>query len=275
MTACVRLLAKLLAFLSILAALVAVGAAPASANGTRTLSYVALGDSYAAGQGAGYYRNDCLQSRLGYPARLDALRTIRLRANAACSGATTADVIATQASALNRGTRLVTLTVGGNDLNVAGVAAACAAGPSPGCQAAINSALALLAAPPGGTSVLGARLAATYTTVATAAPKARILVTGYPYLFEPPAPDNPNAATIVAVNNATTALNATIAAAVAGARAAGAAIEYVDVTGRFAAHGIGSAEPFLVVTGPDAFHPNAAGYRAYAHALIAALRAAP
>jgi hypothetical protein len=48
-------------------------------------------------------------------------------------------------------------------------------------------------------------------------------------------------------------------------------IVYVDVTAQFAQHGIGSPVPFINATGPDAFHPNAAGYRAYADAIFDAL----
>lgn len=244
---------------------------PASAHGSKTLSYVALGDSYAAGQGAGRYLNACLQSRRGYPARLDNMRRIKLRHNATCTGATTSDVVTRQLGSLNRGTRLVTVTVGGNDLHVADVAAACLAGPTLPCQAAIAQAVALLAPQPDGSSVLGTRLVSTYATIARAAPNARILVTGYPYLFETPAADDPNAATIVAINQATTALNATIRSAVAGVRALDVNITYVDVTTRFAGHGLGSPKPFINADGPDAFHPTARGYRAYAAAVKAAL----
>lgn len=238
----------------------------------RTLSYVALGDSYAAGQGAGAYRNACLQSRFGYPALLDRRTKASLRADATCTGATTSDVISDQVLSLDRRVRLVTLTVGGNDLDVAGVAAACAPrpsapGPSAACQAAIDAALALLAPRPGG-SVLAGRLTTTYATVAAAAPRAQILVTGYPYLFEPPDPTDP---TILAINNATTALNTTIRASVGAAAAAGANIDYVDVTTGFDGHGIGSPHPYFVTTGPDAFHPTAKGYRVYATALREAL----
>jgi hypothetical protein len=59
-----------------------------------------------------------LQSTKGYPELLDSEKRIHLRASEACSGATTSEVAETQLSALNRGTRLVTLTVGGNDLDV-------------------------------------------------------------------------------------------------------------------------------------------------------------
>lgn len=272
MTARTRLSALLLVLSLALIGLMT-GTPLASAHGSKTMSYVALGDSYAAGQGAGHYFNSCLQSRRGYPAKLDRTRRVNLRANAACTGASTADVMTTQLVSLNRRTRLVTLTVGANDLQVAAVAAACVTGPNPTCQAAIGQAVALLTPQPGGASVLGSRLAATYASVAQAAPNARILVTGYPYLFEAPTPGNPNADTIVAINQATAALNTTIQAAVASIRTLDVNIAYVDVTTRFAGHGLGSTTPFINGAGPDAFHPTARGYRAYASALKAALRA--
>lgn len=250
------------------AGVVTVGASPASAAAPRTLQYVALGDSYAAGQGTGSYLNSCLQSDEGYPALLDSRKHLHLRANASCTGATTSDVVESQLSALNKGTRLVTLTVGGNDLSVSRIAAACTPGPSPACQTAINTALGLLATPPG---VLAGRLGSVYAAIAAASPRAIILVTGYPYLFEPPTTNTPNAATIVAINNATTALNATIQQTVTTAQSAGLNIQYIDVTTAFTGHGIGSPVPFINATGADAFHPNDAGYAAYAAALSSAL----
>lgn len=268
-----RLFSGLVAILLAAIGLIAGGAVPASAHQSGNVKYVALGDSYAAGQGAGNYRNECLQSRNGYPELLDEVKHVNLHRNATCTGATTADVIADQVSALDPRTTLVTLTVGGNDLRVAAIAAACAAGPTVECQTAIAGAVGMLSPQPqlGGLSILGSRLLSTYSAVAANAPNAEILVTGYPYLFEPPSPDNPNKPTIDAINAATTTLNQTIAGAVAGARAAGIDITFVDVTTAFAGHGIGSADPFINATGPDAFHPNAAGYLAYAAALDAFL----
>jgi hypothetical protein len=49
---------------------------------------------------------------------------------------------------------------------------------------------------------------------------------------------------------------------------------YVDVTAEFAGHSIGSEEPFINAGGIGAYHPNAAGYRAYANAIFAAIRSA-
>jgi lysophospholipase L1-like esterase len=108
-----------------------------------------------------------------------------------------------------------------------------------------------------------------YAEVAKAAPSARIVVTGYPHLFEPTAPYDPDI--ILAVNNATDALNATIRQAVSVTNDADINIHYVDVTEEFAGHGIGCTEPCTLFINnlPDreAFHPTAEGYAAYAEAI--------
>ncbi len=268
-----RRLSLVLAALATLMGLALVTAAPADAGSrhSRTLSYTALGDSYAAGFGGGRYENGCYQSPRGYPALLDRQTRASLDVDVTCSGATTATVLAGQVPLLPHRARLVTLTVGGNDLGFATVATTCAPGPSVACQTAIASALTLLAPQAGGPSVLSTRLATTYGAVAAAAPRAEILVTGYPLLFETPTASTPDATTIAALNNATVALNSTIKATVAATAAGGADIRYVDVAAGFAGHGIGSRRPYLHATGPEALHPTARGYRVYAAALTEAL----
>jgi lysophospholipase L1-like esterase len=174
MTARGRFVARLVTMLIALAGFVTVGALPAAAGNSGAVQYVALGDSYAAGQGGGDYLNDCLQSLNGYPYLLEPKRRIDLRANAACTGASTSEVSSTQ---LSEDTGLVTLTVGAADLDLSGVLAACTAVPPVGCQDAINVALGQLA-------LLGGSLSNLYALVADAAPNALIVVTGYPYLFE-------------------------------------------------------------------------------------------
>jgi hypothetical protein len=242
-----------------LAGLVTVGALPAAATDSRTVQYVALGDSYAAGQGAPPYLNECLQSNKGYPGLLDAEKRIHLQANEACTGARISDVEA-QLSALNRGTRLVTLTVGATELNVSAVATACLPGPSDACDMEIARVQRLLGVCPGGTSELDGPLTDLYAQLVNAAPNALVVVTGYPLLFEL-IPGDPAVATKAAINGATTTLNCVIERAVtATEKATGADIVYVDVTSRFLGHGIGSPVSFINATGPDAFHPNAAGY---------------
>jgi len=259
-----RLLSSVLAVVLTVSAVVAAGGIPASAAPTAPVNkYVALGDSYAAGQGGGGYTDSCLQSPNGYPALLDAVKGTNLLRNVSCSSATTIDVTATQLSALNRGTTLVTLTVGGNDLNVAGVAAACASADTVACGTAISAAGALL-----GSGELAGRLAATVAQVAVAAPNARVVVTGYPLLFAPS-----SNVLIGQVNGATVVLNQIIQGVVAQAQVArpSAAIDYVDVSDAFINHAIGDTDSWVNFFGPDAFHPTPAGYQAYAAAIRAVL----
>jgi lysophospholipase L1-like esterase len=258
-----RLASRLLAVLIAVAGSVGLNALPATAGGSHTLQYVALGDSYAAGQGGGEYLNDCKQTAAAYPEQLDSRKHVHLRANVGCSGATTLTVINTQVSALDEDwTTLVTLTVGANDLGVADVRAACTTEPiSQECQLAILNARSRLPA-------LAASLSNLYNAVTTAAPRVKIIVTGYPYLFD----NAPAGSAAEAINAATTALNQTIATTVDRAQIARINIEYVDVTAAFTGHGIDSLNPYI--NGPreiDAYHPNEAGYGAYAAAISTAL----
>ena len=274
-----RFLARLVTTLVALAGILTVGALPAAAETVGIGQYVALGDSYAAGQGGGadsYVNDNCLQSTNGYPALLDAEKQIHLRADATCTGATTSDVANEQLSVLKQSTRLVTLTVGAADLGLSAVLAACTAGTPTQCQAAIQSALLLLPASCGDDSELGDRLTDLYAAVAAAAPNALIVVTGYPLLFEL-VPGDPDLAIKAQINAATTLLNCAIEKAVANAQAAGVNIVYVDVTAAFTGHGIGgTGVPFINPPGTgiealEAFHPTAAGYVAYAAAISAVL----
>jgi lysophospholipase L1-like esterase len=266
-----RLLARFVTMLVAgLAGILTIGALPAAADTVGIGQYVALGDSYAAGQGGSeQYDNICLRSPNGYPALLDAENKIHLRANAACTGATTSDVADEQLSALKQGTRLVTLTVGAADLGLSTVLTACTAGTETQCQVAIQSALLLLPATCEDGSELERRLEDLYAAVAAAAPNALIVVTGYPYLFELLPPD---LAIKTQINAATNLLNCAIKNAVADVQD-DINIVYVDVTAAFAGHGIGSAEPFINPpgTGINAFHPTPAGYVTYAAAISAVL----
>jgi lysophospholipase L1-like esterase len=273
-----RFLARLVTMLVAgLAVILTVGALPAAADTVGIGQYVALGDSYAAGQGGSQqYDNTCLRSPNGYPALLDAENKIHLRANAACTGATTSDVSDEQLSALKQGTRLVTLTVGAADLGLSRVLAACTTGTPTQCQEAIRLANLLLPAECGDESELGRRLTDLHAEGAAAAPNALIVATGYPLLFELVQGD-PDRILKAQINDATTRLNCAIEKAVADSQAASVNIEYVDVTAAFAGHGIGgSGVPFINPSPPlgtaiNAFHPTAAGYVAYDEAISAAL----
>jgi lysophospholipase L1-like esterase len=233
----------------------------------------------------------CIQSPdKSYPALLDDKGRIDLQANATCPGATTTDVGAildSPQNPLNPQIRLVTLTVGGADLNFSDVLTTCTLDAT-ACTGAVDDALSLL-------PDLKSDLTNLYTEIAAAAPEARIVVTGYPLLFEPP-PSEFSADVINAVNNGGVALNKTIEAAVAEANEDGN-IDYVDVTEEFQKHGVLLRvnnpddpddpnafihSPFIICDpttdleckdpgDPAAYHPTDDGYVAYADAISAAL----
>ena len=227
------------------------------------LNYVALGDSYSSGMGGGNEVGACRRSPNGYPHLLAAAASITLTAFSACAGATTGDVIDDQLTALNPSVDLVTITIGGNDLDVAALPAACAKGQTAPCQKAVTSSVDLL-------NSLSPQLDATYQAIAKAAPNARILVAGYPAFYDIPAFENGNVNTeelsaAVAVDTAVASLDATIETAVLKQRDAGTDIRFIDVS--FLGHGVNSTKPWFVLSGVDAYHPTAAGYQQYARTL--------
>src|SRR3954464_13627194 len=129
------------------AALAAVGgvATPASAVTAAqvTGSYVALGDSYAAGNGAGDYdpaSGDCHRSPHAYPAVWAAAYPSMKSVSYACSGATTGDVFGTgptapEVAASLAGATEVSLSVGGNDVGFVPTLTNCLLGTDQQCAA--------------------------------------------------------------------------------------------------------------------------------------------
>ena len=263
----------LAAGLATLAMAAGLAAVPAQA-GDKT-KYIALGDSYAAGQGAGPYLDSCYRSEDTYSELAADTKAIKLVKNAACSGKTTQEVVSTQLGRLNKSTELVTITAGGNNLGFGAIITACGAvmvNPTVAAAAACDKASADAAAKIG-SGQLAAEVASMIQSVKAAAPHAKIVVTGYPYLYDP-VPLNAADPMSVFINQATQladGLNASIY------RAAGTDATYVDVRAAFAGHGINSKtrEPwinldFANLGSPDNFHPNAKGYEAYYASLSAA-----
>ncbi|HEV7168422.1 MAG TPA: SGNH/GDSL hydrolase family protein [Micrococcaceae bacterium] len=246
--------------------------APASAAGS--VNYVALGDSYSAGTGAGGESPPCGQSPNSYPNLVGASPGVDLTANLSCFGATTDSVRLLQVRKIPARAQVVTLTVGGNDIGTGAVAVACTIGPqSPACQAATADALFVKL------PQLPMKLTAMFRAIKAKAPHARIVVLGYPRLFEPAnmAAAGASTAQISAartMNTAADLLNATIA----GTSFLNAA-RFVSVTGAFAGHGIPSADPWINfniagLSDPGNFHPTAEGQaRGYAASLLAAVPA--
>ncbi|RDH95783.1 GDSL-like lipase/acylhydrolase family protein [Curtobacterium sp. AG1037] len=165
--------------------------------------YVALGDSYSAGYGLDdptHLPTDaCAQSARDYPHRIAARFGLALT-DVTCAGATSDDVVSgfqfrgvpPQVRALSDRTRLVTITIGGNDADLFGTAASCLAlsskGPvfsgrdAPSCRSTLVR---------DGEDQLGVKIrsrvalsiAETLGAVRAAAPNAVVVFLGYPAIF--------------------------------------------------------------------------------------------
>jgi lysophospholipase L1-like esterase len=274
-------------------------AIPAEAASPPPVDYVALGDSYTAGTGAGEpYRPpgvDCWQSRRGYVDIVGQTGRVNLVANAACHGAVLSQASPTWdpviytptvqeqlgglvlAGKISAGTELVSITAGANDLGFSFVLGACSVSSEQVCAGAIDQATSSTAL-----SFLTASLVQTYASIHAAAPNAKIAVMGYPLLFDPAssfAPIPPAHQQLM--NQATVAVNATIASAADIANGLYQAnAQYVDVTARFAGHASNSVAPWIVLdtarpTADYNFHPNRAGHSlGYAAALMTAVKPA-
>ncbi|MEZ0492528.1 nidogen-like domain-containing protein [Kineococcus sp. TBRC 1896] len=163
--------------------------------------YVALGDSFQSGEGSYLYEDGtgafggCHRSTLAYPKVL-ASTTVRLDLDfEACSGAKMGDLVSTfksenpQIDSLGYDTRLVTIGIGGNDLDFSGTLKNCIVqglnplntfGPS--CQknfgADVDRNLTSLEK-----GKLRTDLVSLYRVVRAKAPYARVVVVSYPRFF--------------------------------------------------------------------------------------------
>lgn len=273
-----------------------------SAQGTTAsaLVYVAIGDSYASGQGTGVYfaetdrgadsaagpRNVCHRSPLSYPELL--VRRLAADGHAVtlrdvtCSGATTADLdqqaefadAPPQISALDASTRFATIQIGGNDLGFAAALDRCVdipvVHPRTPCAGDIGSLIATRA--PG----LSAALDRTFAAARSRAPHATFVVVGYPMVFElDELPEgggrrcsDVRRADVVALIRANATLNELLHAA-----ADRAGFGFAPLDGVFDDHGLcGSGADWisgLYAAAPTrSFHPDRPGHAAVADSLI-------
>lgn len=175
--------------------------------------YAALGDSYASGESNAPYlagtdtsTNRCHRSATAYPVLVATRAGERQYDFTACSGATTADLFAdshngytpepAQLDALGPATKLVTLTIGGNDIGFSQIMGACVyadrqRGTRSDCStgpvaALVDARLAALAGATNGATTPGGDaitpIATVLRRIREAAPRAQIVVTTYPVL---------------------------------------------------------------------------------------------
>jgi len=240
--------------------LTAVSVLPA-AGAASSVSYVALGDSYSSGLGAGSYissSGSCDRSTNAYPEQWAAANSPASFVSVACAGATTSDVISSQVSALSAATTLVSITIGGNDAGFSSVMETCVLKSTSSCLNAVATAKSVV------TSQLPASLASTLHAIRQHAPSARIVVLGYPDLY-----DLSKSGTCIglstqdrtALNSGAEALDSALLMAVKTTADPG--IVYADVRGQFATHEICDADRWLhsvdLLAISSSYHPTASG----------------
>ncbi|MER6525012.1 SGNH/GDSL hydrolase family protein [Streptomyces sp. NPDC001508] len=233
------------------------GAATAQASSSAVAGgYVALGDSYSSGVGAGGYISSsggCDRSTKAYPYLWNTYNSPSSFAFNACSGATTDDVLASQLGSLNSSTGLVSLTVGGNDAGFADVMTTCVLSDDSGCLSRINTARSYIA------STLPGKLNTVYSAIRSKAPSARVVVIGYPRFYKLGTSCVGLSETKrSAINDASDQMNSVIAQ-----RVAAYGFVFGDVRTTFTGHELCSGSSWLQSVNwldiGESYHPTAGG----------------
>ncbi|MFF5262970.1 SGNH/GDSL hydrolase family protein [Actinomadura viridis] len=228
-------------------------AGPASAAAT---NYVALGDSYSSGTGAGSYdpaSGNCKRSANAYPKLWAAANSPASFNFAACSGATTSSVASGQLGALSSSTSFVSITVGGNDAGFAKVMETCVLQSTSSCETAVANAETFMR------NTLPGRLDSLYGSIRSKSPSARVVVLGYPRLYIPNSSGcvGLNQTKRAVLNRAADTLNTSVSGAVSRA-----GFVFSDVRDEFSGHELCSGHDWLhSLTYPigDSYHPTARG----------------
>ncbi len=257
------------------------GQSPTSPQTQKT--YVALGDSYSAGEGVEPFitpsdTNGCHRSHAAYAKLLDESPGLNLELSAfvACSGATTASLQdgangePSQLNVLSQNVDVVTVTIGGNDIDFVGFATDCAIYDCHDSVAHNKSKNLIANTLPGNLDHL---LAEIQTRIGQ---QTRVLVLGYPRLMPHGMDEFPNCWYLseeerTAIREVTRGLNSALASA---ANRAGAQFEFVDAdvnlygvrTSPFSGHELCSEGAYFHgATTPVgySYHPNRLGQAAY------------
>lgn len=230
---------------------VVVGAIPASAASAR---YVALGDSYSAGLGAGGETGACQRSPVAFPALWAAAHPGVASDSLACSGASTDTVLQSQIPALDPAATLVSITVGGNDVGFSSIMTTCALQGGSACSRAVDG------AENKARTVLPAALDRTYAAISAQAPHARVVVLSYPEFYQLHVwfCFGLDATSRAKIDEGIGVVDSVIAAA-----AARRGLSYADVRGAFVGHQLCSGHKWLHAVDfanlSRSYHPSAEG----------------
>lgn len=233
------------------------GAGQAAAAAQADYRYVALGDSYSSGVGAGNYDSasgNCKRTTRAYPALWATAHAPQAFSFVACAGARTGDVLSGQLAPLNSGTDLVSITIGGNDAGFSDVMTTCVLQSEATCVSRVNQAKAYV------DSTLPGQLDQVYNAISGRSPSAHVVVLGYPrfYKLNGTCTTGLTEGERSAINGAADHLNAAIAK-----RAADHGFTFASVVGAFTGHEICSGNSWLHSVNwlniGESYHPTAAG----------------
>ncbi|MBR7827665.1 SGNH/GDSL hydrolase family protein [Actinospica sp. MGRD01-02] len=230
------------------------GAAHAS-----SASYVALGDSYSSGVGAGSYTSSsgsCDRSTNAYPYLWDSANAPTSFTDNACSGATTSTVESSQLSGLSSSTTLVSITVGGNDVGFSTVMEDCILEGTSACESAVSS------AETEAENDLPAKLDTLYSDIKADAPNAHVVVIGYPEFY-----DLAESGTCAGLSyDSRSAINGgadTLDSVISTEAAKYSDFSYVDIRSYFSGHEICDSSAwlhsFVLTDTSESYHPTATG----------------
>ena len=217
--------------------------------------YVALGDSFSSGVGTSSYTlsSSCKRGVYAYPYLLAQQRAGTALSFVACSGATTSSLMSSQIGAVNAGTDLVTVTIGGNDIGFAGLIYQCTLGE---CSSALDSTRASVG------TFLPSRLATVYDAIRAQAPAATVVVLGYPRMFSSSGCFGTlgiSTTERTKANQLADALDATIASAVFGRTGFVYKSALVPWTGHAVCSGSAWLNGLNLFNTGESYHPNRAG----------------
>jgi lysophospholipase L1-like esterase len=268
-------------------------------------SYVAMGDSFSAGEGvpafdpatdtAGPPENRCHRSNSAYSKLLNGNTNLRwnLTAFVACSGATTSDVIngkwsePPQVNALSSSTQVVTITIGGNDVEFEAFAKQCIGWPNYDplavCDAGSSEYQTTMSkldnVLPGNLARTTAGTEGVLVRIRRAAPNARIYVIGYPQLAPPSTEPHQwpwcswinSESEHTAARDVVTRLNLRLQQAVSLMDASFSFIDPNAASSPFAGHELCDSESYF--NGPQvpaaySLHPNSKGQDAYRQLVV-------
>jgi lysophospholipase L1-like esterase len=255
--------------------------ASATPAAPRFQRYVALGDSYTAAPGVpGQTSNDgCLRSSSNYPHLLATSLPVAQLVDVSCSGADTGDLkraqlrgVRPQLRAVTPATDLVTIGLGGNDLDLFMRLITTCLRQDAATVTGTPCTDTLSPAVPDALDTIERNLVGAVRAVRAKAPSARVLLVGYPQIL--PAKGTCDEAPFARGDYAfARRVNHGLAQAVEKAARATRAT-YVDLWRASAGHDLCAADPWINgLDGPGAapFHPFAAEQSAVARLVQAAL----